>query len=305
MKNGSQEYETALGPSSATSRTLLHADLNQQPSFRAVIATGVRTVNAVWLAPLLLFVLLAPQQTGACAELLVLRASGRQLPPWMIVLAIVGHLSLLWWIVVFFGLPWIVAGAAAQFRDGLIPPERSRGYAAHANHFYGRSLALWMLIGIVLVLLAALLYLFPMWLMAHGDGPWDEDLEAMFNIRSHPVMLACTALWWLAGAAFVTACDLVLAAVAIDDLDLFRASRRAVSFIRDHRTDTARLWLFVILLGLPDLVLQQTFVLVPMPAVPLLLLGLCTAAYNACAIPLLVAVAESLSLARRPAILDR
>ena len=45
----------------------------------------------------------------------------------------------------------------------------------------------------LLVALAVLLYLLPMWLMARGDGPWDEDLEAMFAIRSRPVMLALCA----------------------------------------------------------------------------------------------------------------
>jgi hypothetical protein len=277
-----------------------HSAAEQRLAFRQIVVAGFRMVNAVWLAPVLLFVLLVPQQTGACAELLALRASGRQLPPELIVMLIIGHLSLIWWIVVFFGFPWVVGGAAAQFRDHLVRPERRDSYAAHANHFYGRSFGLWILLGPLLAVLVALLYALPMWLLTRNDGQFTgEDVRFMLGMASHPVMLACTIVWWLAAAVIVTACVLVLAAVAIDDLDLFRAARRSLSFARDHWTDVRRLWLFVTLLGLPDVLLQQALVLVPTPAIPLLLIALCVAAYNAYAITLTIAVAESLSLARR------
>lgn len=275
----------------------------KRPPFRRIVAAGFRMVHAVWLAPVLLLVLLAPQQMGACAELLALRASGRQLPPWLIVMAITGHLSLIWWLVVFFGLPWVVGGAAAQFADHLIPPERRNTYAEHANRFYGRSFVLLVLLGLLLAALFVPLYALPMWLMTRNDGLFTaEDLRTVLSTASHPAMLACTIVWWLAAAVVVTACDLVVAAMAVGDLGLLRAARRGLSFARDHRADTARLWLFVMLLGLPDVLLQQTFVLVPMPAIPLLVLGFCVAAYNAYAILLTIAVAESLYLARRPVI---
>ncbi|HEX6987770.1 MAG TPA: hypothetical protein VF170_20485 [Planctomycetaceae bacterium] len=290
-------------PGSSDGRAVLRPVPENPPAFRQIAAAGFRTANAVWLAPALLFVLLAPQQTGACAELLALRASGRQLPPWLIAMAIVGHLSLLWWLVVFFGLPWVVGGAAAQFSDRLTEAERRRGYVECANRLYGRSFALLILSGVFLAALFVPLYALPMWLMTRNDGLFTtEDLRAVRDTASHPVMLACTIGYWLAAAAVVAACDLVVAATAAEDLDLFRAARRGLSFARDHRADMARLWLFVTALGLPDVVLQQAMVLVPMPAVPLLVIAIGTATYNAYAILLTVAVAESLYLARRPMI---
>lgn len=288
-------------PGFSGERAVLPSVPQEGLSFRRIVAAGFRTVNAVWLAPVLLFVILAPQQTGACAELLALRGSGRQLPPWLIAMAIVGHLSLIWWLVVLFGLPWVVGGAAAQFADHLIPPERRRSYVEHANHFYGRSFALLILSGVLLAALFVPLYALPMWLMTRNDGLFTaDDLRTMIDTASHPAMLACTIAYWLAAAVVVTACDLVVAAVVLEDLDLFHAVRRSLSFVRGHRADAARLWLFVMLLGLPDVLLQQAMVLVPMPAIPLLVIAVGTATYNAYAILLNVAVAESLSLARRP-----
>ncbi|MBA3311862.1 MAG: hypothetical protein H0T47_01025 [Planctomycetaceae bacterium] len=275
----------------------------EKPSFRQIVAAGFRTVNAVWLAPVLLFVILAPQQTGACAELLALRASGRQLPPWLIAMAIIGHLSLIWWLVVLLGLPWVVGGAAARFADHLIPPERRRSYVERANHFYGRSFVLLILLGVLLAALFLPLYAVPTWLMIRDElFSAEPDFRAIRSAFSHPAMLACTIAWWLAAAVVIMAWDLIVAAMAIEDMRLSRAVQRGLFFMRDHPADTARFWLFVMLIGLPDLLLQQAMVLVPMAAIPLMAIAIGTATYNAYAIMLTIAVAESLSLAQRPPI---
>ena len=158
-------------PSSSDEHAVLPSDPRSTSSIRRIAATSVRTVNAVWLVPVpLLFVLLAPLQTGACAELLALRASGRQLPPWLIAMAIVGHLSLLWWPVVFCGFPWIVGGAAGQVRDRFLPSERRRGMVEHANRLYGRSFALQVVSCLLLAALVVPCYVLPMWLTTRNDG---------------------------------------------------------------------------------------------------------------------------------------
>lgn len=274
---------------------LTHSGLDGQ-SFRGLPAYGVRTVSAVWLGPVLLFVLLAPQQTGACAELVVLRESGRQLPPWLIVLAIVGHLSLLWWGVVFFGFPWVVGGAAGRFADRLVPSERRLGYVEQANRFYGRSLVVFVLLCVALAGLFGLLYALP--IDPNDERFTPQDVQDMLFAAKQPAMVGCSVLWWLAAAAVVTACGLVVAAMAVEDVGLPRAIRRALAFAHGHQADAARLWSFVTLLGLPDVVMQQTFVLVPIGAIPLLASGVCVAAYNVWAMMVVVAVGECLYFAR-------
>lgn len=301
--SGTYESPKINETGSSDLRATLYSDRNRHSFVDHLIATSVRTVHAVWLAPVLLFAILAPQQTGACAELLALRASGSQLPPWLIGMVIIGHLSLLWWFIVFFGLPWVVSGAAAQIQDHLIPPEHRRGYVAHANKFYGRTFALLILLGVAFVALFVPLYALPMWLMTRNDGVLTgDDAKLVISTAAHPAMLACTIAWWLATAVAVTACNLVLATMAVEDLDLIRAVRRVLSFVRDHSADAVRLWLFVVLIGLPDVLIQQTLVLVPIPAIPLFAIAIGTAAYNAYAITLAIAVAEALYLARRPMI---
>lgn len=266
-------------------------------SFLTIAAAGFRTVNAVWLAPVLLFVLLAPQQTLACAELAVVRTVPDLEPPGKIAMAFV---ELLCCLVVFVGLPWVVGGAAGRFADRLTAPDRPRGYVEQASRFYGRFFVLEVLLGVLLFALFLSVYAAPVWLMIDDEVFSSEPDVAYINgVFSHPAILGCTIVWWLAAAAAVAACELAVAAMALDGSGLFGALREAFSFVRDHRADVARFWLFVTLAGLPDLLLQQTFVLVRIPTSLLLALGFGIAIYNAYAILLTVAVAEALYLARR------
>lgn len=285
-------------PGLSGERGLADSVPERSPSFLAIAAAGFRTVSAVWLAPLLLFVLLAPQQTLACGELAVVRTVPDLEPPGKIAMAFV---ELLCYLVVFLGLPWVVGGAAGRFADRLTPPDRPRGYVEQANRFYGRFFVLEVLLGLLLITLFLGFYAAPVWLMIDDElFSAEPDVAYIRSVFSHPVILGCTIVWWLAAAAVVAACELAVAAMALDDLGLFRALRRAFSFARDHRTDVAWFWLFVMLAGLPDVLLQQTFVLVPMGAQLLLVLGFGVAIYNAYAILLTVAVAEGLYVARHP-----
>jgi hypothetical protein len=158
------------------------------------------------------------------------------------------------------------------------------------------------LLCVALAGLFGLLYALPMWLVTRNDGRFTpEDVKDMLFAAKQPALIGCSVLWWLAAAGVVAACDLVVAAMAVEDVGLPRAIRRALAFACGHREDAARLWLLVTLLGLPDVVMQQTFVLVPIDAIPLLGSGVGVAAYNAWAMMVVVAVGAASYFARRSA----
>jgi len=270
------------------------------PSFRTILPTALRTLHATPLAPALLFLILAPQQTGATAEFLALRASGRQLPPWLIVGVIIGHLSILWFPVLTLTLPWVLGGAAARFRDHLLPPDGPRTYFERANAAYGRSAALLIPAVAALVILFIPLYAVPIALrfrdalLAGPPGP--KPIMAVL----HPAMIASALAFWLAAAAVITIALLALSAMTLETLNPLRAACRAFTFARDHRADTLQFWLLVILLGLPTVLLHHATFLVPITPASLALIAITTSTYTAYALALTLAAALSLYHARRP-----
>lgn len=276
------------------------ADLNQHPSFRAILPTAFRTLHAVPLAPALLFLILAPQQTGATAEFLAFRSSGKQLPPWLIAVLIIGHLSILWLPVLLVSLPWVLGGAAARFRDHLLPPDHPRTYLERANASYGRSFALLIPCVVALAALFVSLYVVPMALLIREALSAGPPGPKPIMMALHPAMIASATALWLAAATVIAAGFLALSASTVENLGPLRATRRALSFLRDHGTDAAQLWLFAALTGLPIVLLHHATFLVPITPASLVAIATTTSTYSAYTLMLILAVAESLYLARRP-----
>jgi hypothetical protein len=271
---------------------------DEASSFCRIVVAGFRTLNAVWLAPVLLFVILAPQQTGFCAEMLALRSSGGQFPPWLIVAVITGHLSILWFPVLMLSFPWVMGGAAAEFRDQRIPSESRRTYFERANEFYGRSLALWMPVGIALAALLIALYAIPLGFKIRDQLSMAAPVGTPILLTLHPSMIALAMTYWLLAAVIVVAGTLILAAMVLEDIGLRQAVRRSFAFVVNHPADAARLWLFVALLGVPNVLLQHAIFLVPITPAALVAIATTLTVYAAYAVMLIVAVVESVYVAR-------